>query len=382
VILTVAHLTKLYPPRTVALDDVSFTVAPGSFTAVLGPSGAGKTTLLRCILRLTPPDKGQVWFEGSDLAACSAAALRQARGRIALVTQQFNLVRRRSALENCLAGRLRELPLWRCILGRYPEALLMEGLAGLARVGLLDVAFRRADQLSGGQQQRVAVARALTQKARLLLADEPIASLDPESAHTVLGLLRSLCKEDGLTVLCNLHQVAFARQYSDRILGMRDGKVVFDRPTDKVTAGDVDDIYRRRGTDMNETVHRRRILFVCVENSNRSQMAEAFARMHGGDRIEAHSAGSRPLGRINPRAVEFMREVGYDLTTHSSKALDAFAGQEIDVAVTMGCGDACPMVRARRHEEWNIPDPKEMPAEQYRQVRDLIETKVKQLLSS
>jgi arsenate reductase len=124
-----------------------------------------------------------------------------------------------------------------------------------------------------------------------------------------------------------------------------------------------------------------KVLFVCVENSNRSQMAEAFARVHGGDRVEAASAGSRPSGRVNPRAIEFMKEVGYDLTTHASKSLEAFNGREIDVAVTMGCGDECPLVKAGRREEWSIPDPKEMPPEQYREVRDLIERKVKELLA-
>jgi arsenate reductase (thioredoxin) len=128
--------------------------------------------------------------------------------------------------------------------------------------------------------------------------------------------------------------------------------------------------------------HVRTVLFVCVENSNRSQMAEAFARIHGGDGVEAASAGSRPSGRVNPRAVEFMREVGYDLTTHTSKSLDQFNGQEVEVAVTMGCGDECPLVRARRREEWQIPDPKDMPPEKYREVRDLIERKVKELLAS
>ena len=127
---------------------------------------------------------------------------------------------------------------------------------------------------------------------------------------------------------------------------------------------------------------RKRILFVCVENSNRSQMAEAFARLHGGGRVEAHSAGSRPSGKVNPRAIAFMRERDYDLSTHHSKSLDHFNGQEIDVAVTMGCGDACPLVRARRREEWNIPDPKELPDQQFRDVRDLIERKVKELVSS
>ena len=127
---------------------------------------------------------------------------------------------------------------------------------------------------------------------------------------------------------------------------------------------------------------RKRLLFVCVENSNRSQMAEAFARLHGGPTVEAHSAGSRPSGQVNPRAVAFMQEVGYDLRTHNSKSLEPFNGQEIDVAVTMGCGDACPLVRARRREEWNIPDPKELPDEQFRAIRDLIEQKVKELLAS
>ena len=126
----------------------------------------------------------------------------------------------------------------------------------------------------------------------------------------------------------------------------------------------------------------KRLLFVCVENSNRSQMAEAFARLHGGDRVEAYSAGSRPSGRVNPRAVEFMREVGYDLTRHRSKALADLPAGEFEVVVGMGCGDeGCPLVKARRHEEWGLPDPKEMPPEQYREVRDLIERKVKELLA-
>jgi arsenate reductase len=126
--------------------------------------------------------------------------------------------------------------------------------------------------------------------------------------------------------------------------------------------------------------HVKRVLFVCVENSNRSQMAEVFARMHGGDGVDAASAGSRPSGRVNPRAVEFMREVGYDLTKHTSKSLDEFNGRDIDMAVTMGCGDACPLVRAARRKEWNIPDPKDMSPEQYREVRDLIDWKVMDLL--
>ena len=126
---------------------------------------------------------------------------------------------------------------------------------------------------------------------------------------------------------------------------------------------------------------RKRVIFVCVENSNRSQMAQAFARIHGGDDVEAFSAGSRPSGRINPKAVEAMKEVGYDLTTHTSKGLDDFNGKQFDAAVTMGCGDECPLVVARRRVDWNIPDPREMPPEQFRRVRDQIEAKVKELLA-
>ena len=133
---------------------------------------------------------------------------------------------------------------------------------------------------------------------------------------------------------------------------------------------------------MSEKTRKKRVLFVCVENSNRSQMAEAFARMHGGDSVEAASSGSRPSGRVNPRAIEFMREVGYDLTNHTSKSLDEFNGKDITLGVTMGCGDECPLVRAERREEWQVPDPKDMPPEEYRKVRDLIEQKVKELLAS
>lgn len=124
-----------------------------------------------------------------------------------------------------------------------------------------------------------------------------------------------------------------------------------------------------------------RVLFVCVENSNRSQMAEAFARMHGAGKVEAHSSGSKPSGKVNPRAVQFMAEVGYDLTTHASKSLDQFNGTEVAVAVTMGCGDYCPLVKAARREDWNIPDPKEMTDDGFREVRDLIERKVKELIA-
>lgn len=242
--LIVERLSKVYSPGMMALNNISFAIEPHSFTAILGPSGAGKTTLLRCIPRLLSPDQGRVWFQNTDLSTCSIKELRWARSQIAMIAQQFNLVHRRSALDNCLAGRLQELPLWRCFLGKFPLDLLQEGMAALARVQLVEAAFQRADQLSGGQQQRVAIARALMQRAQLILADEPVASLDPESAHAVLRLLRSLCQQEGLTVVCNLHQVDLAKQYSDRILGIQSGELVLDVPTHELNKSDIDRIYK------------------------------------------------------------------------------------------------------------------------------------------
>jgi phosphonate transport system ATP-binding protein len=229
--LQVQNLTKTYFQSHFSLQDISFCIEPHSFTAILGPSGAGKSSLLRCLPQLVRPDRGHVYLEGLDLTTCPPRQLRQTRCKMALIAQQFNLVRRRSALENCLGGRLPELPLWRCLSGTFPKSMLQEGLAALERVQLLDVAFQRADQLSGGQKQRVAIARALTQRAQIILADEPIASLDPETAELVLGLLRSLCNEKRLTVICSLHQVELAKRYSDRILGMRAGRIIADLAT-------------------------------------------------------------------------------------------------------------------------------------------------------
>lgn len=241
--LVVERLSKSYG-KVNALENVSFAVQPHTFTAILGASGAGKTTLMRCLTRLIQPDQGQIWLNDRELTRCSARDLRQMRSQIGMIAQQFNLIERRTALENCLAGRLHCLPLWRCLLSQFPPDLLQEGMAALARVQLLEFAFQRADRLSGGQQQRVAIARALTQRAQIILADEPIASLDPASAHLVLGLLRSLCQQEGLTVVCNLHQTEFAMQYSDRILGMQSGKLILDMPTHAVNETEIQKIYQ------------------------------------------------------------------------------------------------------------------------------------------
>ncbi|MDJ1170903.1 phosphonate ABC transporter ATP-binding protein [Roseofilum sp. BLCC_M154] len=241
--LRVEGLTKTYPGNQIALDEVSFTLVPHQFTAVLGLSGAGKTTLMRSILQVLPVDRGRVWLGDRELTNTSPQELQDIRAQIALVAQQFNLVRRRSALENCLGGRLREVSLWQCLTGNFGRSLLLEGLAALDRVKLVDVAFQRADRLSGGQQQRVAIARALVQNAQLILADEPVASLDPQTSHHVLQILRSLCEQEGLTVLCNLHQVDLAQTYSDRILGLQQGKLVLDVASDRLTPEQLNYLY-------------------------------------------------------------------------------------------------------------------------------------------
>ncbi|MDB5597294.1 MAG: phnC [Hyphomicrobiales bacterium] len=207
----------------VALDRFSIDVEPGEFVALLGPSGAGKTTLLRCLARLADPDFGEIFVGDQPMHLLRGRALRRARHEIGFVFQQFNLVRRRSALENVLTGRLSDVALWRVVAGRFPEADRRAAFTALDRVGLLDQAFQRADQLSGGQQQRVAIARAIVQHSSLMLADEPVASLDPAAAESVLALLREIARENRMSVLCSLHQPALAARFADRICEMKAG---------------------------------------------------------------------------------------------------------------------------------------------------------------
>jgi phosphonate transport system ATP-binding protein len=207
-------LRKSFGDRRV-FDGLSLSAELGEFVALLGPSGAGKTTLLRCVARLVDPDAGEIIAAGHPMHRLHGRALRTARRDIGFVFQQFNLVRRRSAFVNVLAGRLAAVPLWRVVLGHYGMDDRKGAYAALERVGLLDHAAQRADQLSGGQQQRVAIARALVQKSKLLLADEPVASLDPASAESVLTLLRDIMREHRITVLCSLHQPILAERFAD-----------------------------------------------------------------------------------------------------------------------------------------------------------------------
>lgn len=207
------------------LRGVTFTVPEGCFMALLGPSGAGKTTLFRCLTRLIRPDAGSMELAGHPMHRLRGRALAAARRDVGVVFQQFNLVRRRSALENAMSGHLASIPLWRVLLDRYTAADRAAALAALDRVGLSDQAAQRADSLSGGQQQRVAIARALVQNGRVLLADEPVASLDPDNAAAVMALMRDVARERSMTVLCSLHQPALAAAYADRVLDMRDGVI-------------------------------------------------------------------------------------------------------------------------------------------------------------
>jgi phosphonate transport system ATP-binding protein len=223
--LAIAGLSKRFGD-VIALSEVTLEVAAGEVVAVLGPSGSGKSTLFRCITRLTEPDQGQIMVNGQAIDPLAPAALRRARSDIGVIFQQFNLVRRRSALANVMTARLPSLPLWRVALGRYPQPLQQRAEEALSAVDLDAQRHQRADTLSGGQQQRVAIARALMQESPVLLADEPVASLDPHAARMVLGLIKSLAKSRGLAVLCTLHQPHLAEEFADRTIHMRLGRIV------------------------------------------------------------------------------------------------------------------------------------------------------------
>ena len=211
-----------------AIEGIGFRVEPGAFVAVLGPSGAGKTTLFRCLAALTPLDRGSAILGGQDVSTLGG----RERRRIAVVFQQFNLVNRLTARQNVLAGRLGHVPAWRGWLRRFTRGDHLLALECLDRVGLLDKADRRADSLSGGQQQRVAIARALAQQPDVIIADEPVASLDPKIGADILALLQSIRDQSParLSVICSLHQPHFARRFADRVIGLSCGRVVVDVP--------------------------------------------------------------------------------------------------------------------------------------------------------
>ena len=227
-IVQIKDLVKIYPSGTKAVDGITLDIQRGEFVVLIGLSGSGKSTLLRCINRLIDPTSGVVMFDGLDVTRAGGAELRRIRRRIGMIFQQFNLVRRSSVFGNVLAGRLGTRPLWRTILMRPTRAEVEAAFVNLGRVGIVNKAYARADALSGGQQQRVGIARALMQEPDLMLADEPVASLDPATSHSVMKYLEEINKKDGITVICSLHFLSLARRYGTRVIALKDGRVAFD----------------------------------------------------------------------------------------------------------------------------------------------------------
>ena len=227
-ILQLRDITKTSASGTRALDGVTLDIHQGEFLVLIGLSGSGKSTLLRCINRLVEPTSGAVLFDGVDVTRARGAQLRGVRRRIGMIFQQFNLVKRSSVFANVLAGRLGSRPLWRTLTMRPTKEEVALAFQNLERVGIVDKAYARADALSGGQQQRVGIARALMQEPIVMLADEPVASLDPATSHSVMKYLEEINKKDKITVICSLHFLSLARRYGTRVIALKGGKVAFD----------------------------------------------------------------------------------------------------------------------------------------------------------
>lgn len=251
--LRIENLTKIYPNGTVALKDVSFEVPDGEFMVVIGLSGSGKSTLLRCINRLIEPTSGRILWDDIDITAASPNQMRQIRRHIGMIFQQFNLVKRSSVMMNVLSGRLGYANPWASLVGWWPHAERERALQALERVGIADKASSRADALSGGQQQRVGIARALMQEPRLILADEPVASLDPVLAHTILQYLEELNKNDGVTVLCSLHFLDLVHRYATHVVGLKDGVKVFEGQPEEIDRVRFKEVYGEEAEEVRAT---------------------------------------------------------------------------------------------------------------------------------
>ena len=237
------HVSKIYPNGTVGLDDVNLTIQDGEFVAIIGRSGAGKATLLRAVNRMHDISKGTLTVNDTNVSGLRGKALRHFRREIGMVFQSFNLVSRTTVIRNVLSARVPEMPFWRVLLGAFRKEDKITALESLDKVGILDKAYIRADQLSGGQQQRVALARTLAQKPKIILADEPVAALDPVTAKQVMEDFVRINKEMGISILLNIHHVELAIEYADRIIGIRAGKIVYDGPSKEVDQAVLDSIY-------------------------------------------------------------------------------------------------------------------------------------------
>ena len=241
--LKVEHLTKIYEGGVLALEDVSFEVPDGQFLAVIGLSGSGKSTLLRCINRLIEPTDGRITWDGEDITNASQEDLRRIRRRIGMVFQHFNLVERSKVLTNVLSGRLGYTNPALSLINRFSKEDIQRAYAQLDRVGLREKAKNRADELSGGQQQRVGIARAMIQAPDLILADEPVASLDPVLAHSIMQYLETINDEDDVTVLCSLHFLDLVHRYADRAIALNEGKLVFEGAPSEIDDAKFKEIY-------------------------------------------------------------------------------------------------------------------------------------------
>jgi phosphonate transport system ATP-binding protein len=244
-LLEIRNLKKVYSDGTTALQGVDLTVDRGEFVVVIGSSGAGKSTLLRCVNRLVQPSGGSVLVNNIDAAKANNREVRRLRREVGMIFQSFNLIERVSVLRNVLHGRLGYMNPLTGALGLFSKHDVEEARKILHRLGLHQQIYKRADELSGGQQQRVGIARALSQQPQLILADEPIASLDPVTSETIMNHLRTICQEDGITCVVNLHQVDVAKKYATRIIGIHKGAVAFDGKPDQLSEQTIQHIYQK-----------------------------------------------------------------------------------------------------------------------------------------
>jgi len=249
-ILDIRHITKIYPNGNQALTDINFSVNEGEFLVIIGLSGSGKSTLLRCINRLHEPTSGSILFRNNDVTTIQGKELRQYRRSVGMIFQHFNLIPRYSVLDNVLTGDLSTMSVMSSVMNKFTDEQKQRALHNLDIVGIPDKAQQRADELSGGQQQRVAIARTLMQNPDIILADEPVASLDPATSHSVMKYLEKVNKEHGKTIICNLHFLSLVRQYATRVIALKGGKMIFQGQPEEITDSWFKTIYGDDATEV------------------------------------------------------------------------------------------------------------------------------------
>lgn len=243
--ITFKDVSLVYPNGTQGLKHVNVTIDEGEFVVIVGLSGAGKSTFIRSINRMVTPTSGELYVDGENVIQLQGKELRKLRTKVGMIFQNYNLVNRSSVMKNTISGRLGHTGTLRSILNLYSKKDRALAYENLKRVNIEEYVYQRADQLSGGQQQRVSIARVLTQEPKIILADEPVASLDPPTSHQVMKYLKKINQEDHITTIVNLHFIDMAMEYADRIIGMRDGEIVFDGPASEVTEKTFEEIYNR-----------------------------------------------------------------------------------------------------------------------------------------